>query len=123
MERASQHRFQVLTKRSERLAELSSELPWPENVWMGVSVESEEHVAEGRTGETFVEEGITPLIRIHHSTDEPDDSYVAIENRGHWFYIDDRDMSSKRTFAVLQVLLSLTESGSAAMAPVLSIGT
>lgn len=33
--------FQVLTKRSERLAELSHLLPWPENVWMGVSVEDE----------------------------------------------------------------------------------
>ena len=41
MERASQHRFQVLTKRSERLAELSPKLPWPENVWMGVSVENQ----------------------------------------------------------------------------------
>ena len=34
-----QHTFQVLTKRSERLAELAPKLPWPKNVWMGVSVE------------------------------------------------------------------------------------
>lgn len=33
------HTFQVLTKRSQRLAELARHLPWPENVWMGVSVE------------------------------------------------------------------------------------
>ncbi|MGP1678075.1 MAG: DUF5131 family protein [Burkholderiales bacterium] len=33
------HTFQVLTKRSERLAELAPKLPWPSNVWMGVSVE------------------------------------------------------------------------------------
>jgi len=33
------HTFQVLTKRSERLAELAPHLQWPENVWMGVSVE------------------------------------------------------------------------------------
>jgi protein gp37 len=33
------HTFQVLTKRSERLAEVAPQLPWPENVWMGVSVE------------------------------------------------------------------------------------
>ncbi|MEQ1633570.1 MAG: phage Gp37/Gp68 family protein [Planctomycetota bacterium] len=39
MEKAGQHRFQVLTKRAERLEELSSSLPWPGNVWMGVSVE------------------------------------------------------------------------------------
>ena len=33
------HTFQVLTKRSERLAEFAPKLPWPQNVWMGVSVE------------------------------------------------------------------------------------
>ena len=35
-----QHTFQILTKRSERLAELAPSLPWPDNIWMGVSVES-----------------------------------------------------------------------------------
>lgn len=40
MSRAHRHRFQILTKRSARLAEVSPSLPWPENVWMGVSVES-----------------------------------------------------------------------------------
>jgi protein gp37 len=39
MRRASWHRFQVLTKRSGRLLELSGEIDWPDNVWMGVSVE------------------------------------------------------------------------------------
>ena len=40
MQRASWHTFQILTKRSDRLLELSADLPWPPNVWMGVSVES-----------------------------------------------------------------------------------
>jgi protein gp37 len=35
-----QHTFQILTKRSERLRELGQALPWPSNVWMGVSVEN-----------------------------------------------------------------------------------
>jgi protein gp37 len=39
MRRAHWHRFQILTKRSERLAAMSSQLDWPRNVWMGVSVE------------------------------------------------------------------------------------
>jgi protein gp37 len=38
------HAFQVLTTREERLAGLASELPWPPNVWMGVSVESRRFV-------------------------------------------------------------------------------
>jgi protein gp37 len=40
MRRAHWHRFQVLTKRADRLAELDAELTWTPNVWMGVSVES-----------------------------------------------------------------------------------
>lgn len=40
MEQAPQHIFQVLTKRSERLIEVAANLPWPSNVWMGVSIES-----------------------------------------------------------------------------------
>lgn len=44
MEAAEQHTFQVLTKRAGRLARVAPKLPWPANVWMGVSVESELYV-------------------------------------------------------------------------------
>lgn len=44
MAKAKQHRFQFLTKRAERLEQFAKELPWPENVWAGVSVESHEYV-------------------------------------------------------------------------------
>jgi protein gp37 len=40
MQRADWHTFQILTKRHERLADLASSLPWPSNVWMGVSIEN-----------------------------------------------------------------------------------
>ena len=40
MKRAHWHRFQVLTKRDQRMAEVASRLDWPSNVWMGVSVEN-----------------------------------------------------------------------------------
>ncbi|MBL7185262.1 MAG: phage Gp37/Gp68 family protein [Phycisphaerae bacterium] len=43
MRRACHHRFQILTKRSGRLMELSPELPWGENIWMGVTVENTDH--------------------------------------------------------------------------------
>ena len=45
MEKADRHQFQVLTKRAERLLEFNSKLPWPSNVWMGVSVE-DKHVTD-----------------------------------------------------------------------------
>ena len=40
MQACPQHTFQVLTKRSSRLFEIARHLPWPNNVWMGVSVEN-----------------------------------------------------------------------------------
>jgi protein gp37 len=43
MAAAHWHVFQVLTKRSERLATVAGKLTWPSNVWMGVSVESEDY--------------------------------------------------------------------------------
>jgi len=44
MQEAYWHTFQVLTKRSERLVEVSSSLIWPPNVWMGVSIETAEYL-------------------------------------------------------------------------------
>lgn len=41
MGRAYWHRFQVLTKRADRLSDLSGQLAWADNIWMGVSVEDE----------------------------------------------------------------------------------
>jgi Bacteriophage protein gp37 len=44
MAEAHQHVFQVLTKRHERLAEIASLIEWPENVWVGVSIENDRWV-------------------------------------------------------------------------------
>ena len=43
MRETPQHTYQVLTKRADRLAEVAREIDWPLNVWMGVSVESDEY--------------------------------------------------------------------------------
>lgn len=40
MQKADHHVFQILTKRSNRLAKLASKLPWPPHIWVGVSVET-----------------------------------------------------------------------------------
>ncbi|WP_426443178.1 DUF5131 family protein [Bradyrhizobium genosp. P] len=42
MKQARLHTFQVLTKRADRLADVADKLPWPNNVWVGVSVESQD---------------------------------------------------------------------------------
>ena len=43
MRETPQHTYQILTKRSRRLIRTAPQLDWPPNVWMGVSVESEDH--------------------------------------------------------------------------------
>ena len=66
MAKADWHQFQVLTKRSDRLVELSNRVAWPENVWMGVSVEEEtysyriDHLREVRSEVRFL--SLEPLI-------------------------------------------------------------
>lgn len=44
MQGASQHTFQILTKRHKRMVELAPNLTWPDNVWLGVSVETQRYV-------------------------------------------------------------------------------
>ena len=48
MLRCPQHTFQVLTKRAERLEQLAAGLPWPGNVWMGVSIENRDYLSRVR---------------------------------------------------------------------------
>ena len=44
MNQACWHRFQILTKRAERLLELSPYLNWSDNIWMGVTIESSSYL-------------------------------------------------------------------------------
>ena len=47
MNQASQHTFQVLTKRPGGVNRLNRKLKWTDNIWMGVSVESERWLDRG----------------------------------------------------------------------------
>jgi protein gp37 len=66
MRRADWHRFQVLTKRSDRLAELAPSLPWKPHIWMGVSVETEKYTLRidhlRRTGAMVKFLSLEPLL-------------------------------------------------------------
>ena len=101
---------------TQSILDIMVDLAWQINV-------PPEHIASGRTRATFVDTGLGgSLFQVQYSEEQPKDAYVAIRNRGYWFYIDDRDMISKRTFGVLQILLSLTDAGESARGPVVSIG-
>ncbi|MGQ0595366.1 MAG: DUF5131 family protein [Gammaproteobacteria bacterium] len=73
MRRAHWHRFQVLTKRAERLAELSAKLEWAPNIWMGVSVESDDYRSRidalRSTGAAIKFLSIEPLLGPLHDLD------------------------------------------------------
>jgi protein gp37 len=66
MYRADWHNFQVLTKRSDRLLELSPQLPWKPHIWMGVSVESHKYVSRiddlSKTGAIVKFLSLEPLL-------------------------------------------------------------
>ncbi len=66
MRAASWHQFQVLTKRAERLEQLSDEIDWPDNVWMGVSVENQRYTSRirclSRTGAHIKFLSLEPLL-------------------------------------------------------------
>jgi protein gp37 len=70
MRRAHWHTFQVLTKRAERLEELSPKIDWPENVWMGVSVENQDYTYRidhlRRTGAKVKFLSLEPLLGPLH---------------------------------------------------------
>ena len=85
-----------------------------------------EHVTENRATpnwlkETEEEKGIEPLLQIKSQKDKPSDALVAVKYRDFWFWIDDRDLTSKRTFSFLMFLFSLAEKGTPEMAPLLTI--
>ncbi len=61
------------------------------------------------------------LIDIHNSKNKPDDAYASVYYRNHWFWIDDRDLKSKRAFAFMMMLFSLAETGEKDNLPLITI--
>jgi hypothetical protein len=83
------------------------------------------HMAEQRATPnieaTDAAAGPFPLIQIQSNAEKPDDAFVAVQYRGYWFWINDRDFQSKRTFSFLMFLFSMAETGAPEEAPVLTI--
>jgi protein gp37 len=82
MREASWHRFQVLTKRSDRLRQISRNIEWPDNVWMGVSVESQRYVERiddlRHTGAAVKFLSLEPLLGPLRKLDLSDIDWVIV---------------------------------------------
>jgi hypothetical protein len=61
------------------------------------------------------------FIRIHSDKSKPADAAVAVEYRDRWFWIDDRDLKSKRSFNVIMVMFTLANTGQREGLPLITI--
>src|SRR5210317_88396 len=89
----------------------------------------ESDVAEGRVYATRTSAGtgagdeVPPMVRVRSGRDKPDESYVSVFYRDHWFWIEDRDYKSKLVFNFLMYLFSMTETGGQGTAPIVTVPT
>jgi hypothetical protein len=66
-----------------------------------------EHVEQGLVEASADSSAFTaplPTLRIHSSRNAPARANVAVQHRGWWYYVDDADLASKRTFLQIQML-------------------
>lgn len=84
-----------------------------------------EHIADGRTVPTIATTGSKEesrkLMNIHYSLEKPAHAFTAARYGDYWYWIDDHDFHSKRTFAFLMILFSLTETGGREGLPLVTI--
>src|SRR5262245_57809242 len=65
--------------------------------------------------------GAMRLVRIQSSKRKPTDTFVAIDYRDHWFWIDDRDLKTKRAFAFMMMLFTLADTSDKENLPLITI--
>jgi hypothetical protein len=83
-------------------------------------------VAAGRTYKTQLspaELDALPSLAVMSRELRPFEPFVAVEYRGTWYWIDDRDYASKRVFSILMLLLNLAEKTGEVQLPVITIPT
>jgi len=85
------------------------------------------HIAEGRATPGLTDAGtddeVLHYMRIHSSPDRAAQAFISVPYRDHWFWIDDRDLTTKRNFALLMLLFSLADTGEKKGVPLLTIPT
>ena len=62
-----------------------------------------------------------PLLTVRCGPSAPGNAYVSVNYRNQWFWIEDRDIQSKQMFTFTMFLFSLTETGTAQAAPIVTI--
>ena len=91
----------------------------------GIEVPAE-HVAEGRTLPSIrlasaKDPRDRPLVRILSGPVAPSDAFTAVHYRNTWYWISDRDFTSKRIYTLLMIFFQLAETGVTPQVPSLTI--
>lgn len=86
------------------------------------------HIRENRASPGAIDkassyEEVRSRVFVKSGPEKPEDTFLAVKYRDHWFYIEDTDFRSKRMFSFLLFLLSLAEGGGEGLAPVLTLPT
>lgn len=84
-----------------------------------------DHLTRGHVenySEFDAQEGHPPVV-IQSGKSKPGDTYTAVKYLDTWFWIDNGDFETKRSFAVLLLMFAIAESGEDAAAPVLTVST
>jgi hypothetical protein len=85
------------------------------------------HIAEGRATPGLADAGTgaatLQYMRIHSSPERSPHAFISVPYRDHWFWIDDRDLMTKRSFALLMLLFALADTGEKKGVPLLTIPT
>jgi hypothetical protein len=61
------------------------------------------------------------LVHVVSGPSAPAGAYAAVPYRGRWYWVDDRDLTSKARFTLLMILSSLAETGVAPVSPVITV--
>src|SRR5262249_54091173 len=81
-----------------------------------------EHEKEGRTGSPLPPElQRTTNFKVQSGPSRPADAFAAVHYEDYWFWIDDRDFTSKRAMSFMIVLIALAQTGSSLAPPAITI--
>jgi len=61
------------------------------------------------------------MVRIHSGQDKPDNAFVSVFYRGHWFWIDDGDLKTKRALTAVMFFFTIAETGGNDNLPMITI--
>ncbi|MHC5113327.1 MAG: hypothetical protein ACYTGP_02720 [Planctomycetota bacterium] len=98
--------------------------------YISQGVTTPEHdIATGRVTTTIAPDGevfdwnamLGNLFQVRSCKRTPKDAYVAVRYRGTWFYIDDRDLTTKSTFFMIRQLLALQSGEVKGTGPILTL--